>query len=72
MSGSIEVNLEAYAGPKRNLLTVIGLGAHALSQPGREFLVKIIEMGLYSAGERLITLYVGAQLMPCLRLPRVS
>jgi 1,3-beta-glucan synthase len=26
-----------------------GLGAHALSQPAREFVVKTIEMGLYSA-----------------------
>jgi 1,3-beta-glucan synthase len=26
-----------------------GLGAHVLSQPGREFIVKTIEMGLYSA-----------------------
>jgi hypothetical protein len=26
-----------------------GLGSHALSQPAREFIVKTIEMGLYSA-----------------------
>jgi hypothetical protein len=26
-----------------------GLGSHVLSQPAREFIVKVIEMGLYSA-----------------------
>jgi 1,3-beta-glucan synthase len=26
-----------------------GLGTHVLSQPAREFVVKVIEMGLYSA-----------------------
>jgi 1,3-beta-glucan synthase len=26
-----------------------GLGSHVLSQPAREFVVKVIEMGLYSA-----------------------
>ena len=49
----------------------IGLGAHAMSQPAREFVVKIIELGLWSS-DFLLCHVIFAILTPPLLVPYID